>query len=147
MQTPFQIQFHQIQNQILKNFEKELHTSDVIEIFNIPSVDKSLEMVSSLWFKSEFTAIDNLIGVTMKIDEKFDKNLIKNFRKLKFSKKILIMFVFESTMAKDKNNIFWKNAGSLMVYTLNDFEDPDGTLTEYCKRFIMNELKRKKSGE
>ncbi|KAL7013547.1 hypothetical protein ACKWTF_015459 [Chironomus riparius] len=145
MQTPFQIQFHLIQRQMLKNFEKELNKSDVIEIVNIPSVDKALEMISSIWFKSEFIAMDNLIGVIMKIEEKFNNNLNENFRKLKFNKKTLIMFIFESTLGKYRSDIFWKNAGSERVYKLDDFEDSDGSLAEYCRRFIMKELKLEKS--
>ena len=132
---------------MLKNFEKELNTSDVIEIINIPSIEKSLEMISSIWFKSEFIAMDNLIGVIMKIDEKFNKNLITNFRKLKFDKKTLIMFIFESTLGKYRSDLFWKNAGSDRVYMLDDFEDSDGSLAEYCRKFIMKELKLEKSGE
>ena len=147
MQTPFQIQFHLIQRQMIKKFEKELNTSDVIEIINIPSVEKSLEMISSIWFKSEIIAMDNLIGVTMKIDEKFDKKLIDDFRKLKFDKTSLILFIFESTLGKFENKIFWKNAGSERVYMLDEFDDSDGTLGEYCKKFIMKELKLEKSGE
>jgi hypothetical protein len=131
----------------LKNFEKELNTSDVIEIINIPTVDKSLEMLSSSWFKSEIIAMDNLIGVTMKIDEKFDKNLIQNVRKLRFDKKALILFIFESTLGKYQRKIFWKNAGSDRIYMLDDFDDADGCFGEYCKRFIMKELKLEKSGE
>jgi len=147
MQTPFQIQFHLIQRQMIKKFEKELNTSDVIEIINIPTVEKSLEMISSIWFKSEIIAMDNLIVVTMKIDEKFDKNLINDFRKLKFDKKSLILFIFESTLGKFQNKMFWKNAGSERVYMLDEFDDSDGTLGKYCKKFIMKELKLEKSGE
>ncbi|XP_070504896.1 uncharacterized protein [Chironomus tepperi] len=37
-------------------------------------------------------------------------------------------------------------AGSERIYMLDYFEDPDGSLTEYCKIFIMKELKLEKSG-
>lgn len=141
------IDFHQIKSKILPNLVEKMEPTELLEFNKVPSIDQALEIIALPWFKSEIIAFDNLTGINFKLIKNFTANVAEKISGLKIEKSAYILFSFEPSYGKTTSKIFWKMAGREKFYQLESSEDCDKILIEYVKKFIMREIKNRRSGK
>ena len=132
----------QLQPQVLDNKECNL-----LEIIDVPSVGKTLELISRDWFKTKILDIKNLVGISFKISEEFNDNAENLLHFVKSWNKNSFVLAIRSTVGKCENKFYWRVNGREELYYLNIDEDTTGIVSLFCQEFLINQIKAGKNGE
>ena len=146
MNKNIQIEFTLNEVEFSQRFEDVINqnsTPDLLQIINIPTTSKGLQLISQNWFELKVCNHQQLIEIILKINEAID-DLPDNLDLL-FKKPILI--AFQSTIGGHESKTYWKTAGRDKYYSLYIDYDSTNDVTAFCHEFLTDEIKSGRNGE
>jgi len=140
------------QKKFIKEFEEEklkLENGifDFVNIQNISSVQKSLELISEKWFRSQICGLKNLTGINLRINEEINEKFNEKPRSFEFSLINKIVITFQSKISNHASINFWKVPGRDNFYSLFIDDDEDEEITDFFQEFMVDEIKDTRSGK
>lgn len=129
--------------QQLQSHSHDLQECELIIITSVPSAAKGLEIISNDWFIAKARKLENLFGINLRIDEKFN---LKYFS-IHFNLKDSFFVAIQSTGDDSDCKTFWKSGGSDKFYSLYIENGKAEGIVEFFHEFLASELRNGRTGE
>lgn len=136
------------------NFRKSFKTSLVLPKRLDPhylNQKFSTTMEAIAWIsstpKSNFEISKEFTHISLNISEKIEKSLFDNFLKSFFGIEYSILIYVKSSAVEDESLFYWRNLGKKVFHYLEINNDSNGFVTQFCQKFLLNEILTFKSGK
>lgn len=138
------------ESNFIEEFKTEESTHEenkVVQITEISSISKTIELLSKDWFKEKILNSSCLKQVILRINEEIHEDFNENFQLFTFDDEIQILITFQSTIGSHASKIFWKNKDSEKLYSVYIEENADEEVEKFVRSFIAEEMENNKTGE
>ena len=144
------VDFSLNEEEFLTKFEAErekLPEFNFVEVTNIPTATKGLELISKDWFKLIICEPKVLFGINLRIHEKVDENFKEkpHFFEVNFKDSFLISF--QSTTGECESKTYWKIPSRGSFYSTYIDDDEDENVLAFFQEFLIEEINDGKSGK